>query len=151
MSDLNVDDFYKDTAKILDALYRSFPRPLILYVSDISGEDKPDEYGVHSDRHMSCFSTLLWLADENYLRFEDSIQQEAVDQAVLSAPCFNLLSTPTGPAEFQDKHAEKRDVSLSVQTEMSRNINRLRRALKEGSSIRLRNVMAEIMHAMVYI
>lgn len=144
MSDLNIDDFYTDVALTLDLLYRSFPRPRIIYVSDISGADKPDEYGVHSDRHMACFSTFLWLASENYIRFEDCIHQDAVDQAVLTASCFNLLSTPV----VDTSTPIDQNLAVSVKTELSLNINRIRRALKVRSSIEIRNIMAELLAIM---
>lgn len=68
MSDINVDDFCKDAARALLFLYRAFPRPHTLFVEDLCGPDRVDEFGMHSDRHLACFSTLLWLADEGYLR-----------------------------------------------------------------------------------
>jgi len=144
MSDLNIDDFYSDAAKVLERLYRSFPRPQVIYVSDISGHDIPDEYGVHSDRHMACFSTFLWLASEGYIRYADCIHQDAVDQAVLTANCFNLLSIPVVETTTQNIQG----LAASVKSEMFRNINRLRRALNERSSIEIRSIMAELMTTM---
>lgn len=92
MFDLHVSDFYKDTARILLTLYRRFPVKSALYVEDICGPDTPDEFGLHSPRHMACFSAMLWLAEENYLRFSQTIQQEAIDEAVLTQACFTHFS-----------------------------------------------------------
>ena len=94
MADLNIDDFFKDAAKALNILYRAFPRKITLYVDDIVGIHEPDEFGMPNDRHMACLSALLWLGDEGYLRFEESIRHEALDQAVLTGQCFTLLSRP---------------------------------------------------------
>ena len=93
MADLNVLDFYKDTAKILLQLHRSFPRKAEVYVEDLIGADHVDDFGLHSKRHESCFGAMLWLSDEGYLRFQSTIRQEAIDQAVLTAKAIVLLGT----------------------------------------------------------
>lgn len=95
MSDLHLDEFYQDVARILVSLLRVFPRPVTIYAEDICGPDETDEYGIHSPRHAACFATLLWLGEEGYIRFEEPIKQEAVDQAVLSGRCFNALIRPS--------------------------------------------------------
>lgn len=91
MNDLHIDDFYKDTAIILARLYSVFPRKTAVYVEDISGPDTMDEFGLHSDRHLACLSTLVWLSEEGYIRFEDTIRQEAIDQATLTHKGFTKL------------------------------------------------------------
>ena len=63
MADLHIDDFYRDSAMILLRLYTTFPRKTVLYVDDICGPDAPDEFGLHSERHQSCFSAMTWLAE----------------------------------------------------------------------------------------
>ena len=88
MSDIHIDDFYRDTARILVALYNQFPRKTTLYVEDVAGPDKPDEFGLHSPRHLACLHTILWLAQSDYVRYETLIRQEAVDQIVLSHKGF---------------------------------------------------------------
>lgn len=80
--DLQIDDFYKDAAGGLLALYQAFPRKIALYVEDLIGREEPDEFGLPSKRHQSCLGALLWLADEGYLRFESTIQFLA-----LTRPC----------------------------------------------------------------
>ena len=115
MTDINIDDFFKDGARVLSQLYSVFPRRHSIFVEDICGAEEPDEFGMRSQRHMSCFGTLLWLGEEGYLRYEEAIRQEAIDQAVLSARCFTVLSTPiaNSPA-MQSDH-----LPHSVRTEQS--------------------------------
>ena len=90
--DLQIDDFYKDAAGGLLALYQAFPRKIALYVEDLIGREEPDEFGLPSKRHQSCLGALLWLADEGYLRFESTIQFLALDQAVLTEKGFIRLT-----------------------------------------------------------
>jgi hypothetical protein len=92
LADIHIEEFYKDLAKILLHLHNAFPRKSQIFVEDISGIDHPDEYGLHSTRHQSCFSAMLWLADEGFIRFEDTIRQEAIDQAVLTQKAFIRLN-----------------------------------------------------------
>ena len=59
MADIHIEEFYKDAAIALVQLYNAFPRRVNLFVEDIAGADEPDEFGLHSKRHMACFGTLL--------------------------------------------------------------------------------------------
>lgn len=99
MSDLHIDDFYKDSAKILIQLFKQFPRRENLWVDDIAGMDTPDEFGLHSERYQAGFSAMLWLAEQGWLDYVDMIQQPqlGLDQAVLSQSAFLALtaSLPT--------------------------------------------------------
>lgn len=92
MADIHITDFYRDAAKALNQIYGSFPRLVTVFVEDISGPDSPDEFGLHSPRHQACFATLLWLAAEGYIRYHDTIRQEAIDQATLTHKGFTLLT-----------------------------------------------------------
>ncbi|MBX2857482.1 MAG: hypothetical protein KTR17_02370 [Cellvibrionaceae bacterium] len=92
MSNLNIHDFCKDTAKILLILYKHFPQRITLYVEDISGPDQPDEFGLHSPRFLATFHTLLWLAETDYLRFSQTVKQEALENVTLSHRAFVFLS-----------------------------------------------------------
>ncbi len=92
MADIHIEEFYKDLARILLHLHNYFPRKSQIYVEDICGPDTPDEFGLHSTRHQSCFSAMLWLADEGFMRFEETIRQEAIDQAVLTQTTFVKLN-----------------------------------------------------------
>ena len=90
--DLHIDDFYKDAAAGMLLLYQSFPRKIGLYVEDLIGREEPDEFGLPSQRHQSCLGTLLWLAEEGYIRFDSNIGYDALDQACLSEKGFLRLS-----------------------------------------------------------
>lgn len=92
MAELHIEEFYRDCACILLQLYASFPRKGTVFVEDICGPDAPDEYGVHSKRHQACFGAMLWLEEEGFLRFQDTIRQEAIDQACLTQQAFRRLS-----------------------------------------------------------
>jgi hypothetical protein len=94
MADIHIEEFYRDSAIALVQLYSVFPRRINLFVEDIAGPDEPDEFGLHSPRHMACFGALLWLEEEGLLRYVDTIRQEALDQAVLTRKAFIRLNTP---------------------------------------------------------
>ncbi len=161
VSDLHIDDFCKDIALILNQLYLTFPRKSTLFVEDISGPDEPDEYGLHTARHMSCLGAILWLAEEGYIRYEDTIRQEAVDQAVLGGRMFSLLSAVAGkvtPSETDDfgngipnrmrervREGFGNDVPSSVLLSQRSHINRLRLALGSQSSERIRAVVLDVL------
>ena len=142
MTDLNVDDFFKDAARTLVSLYGVFPRRHAIFVDDVYATEEPDEFGLHSERYQACFGTLLWLGDENYLRFKDTIKDEAIDQAILTGRCFTLLSSPVGPL------ASPSDLPDLVRLEHSTHIHRIKLALKNRSSIELRTAMMDLMTGM---
>jgi len=125
MLDIHITEFYNDTAKILLSLYRSFPRQVSMYVEDISGLDTPDDYGLHSERHLGCFNTFLWLEVEGLIRYGDVEQQTAFNHCVLSLDGFRWLAsfdTSDGGAKFIDelemaiKHGTSDDVEAMVKT-----------------------------------
>ena len=157
MTDLNVDDFFKDAARTLVFLFTSFPTPTMVFVEDISGPDEPDEYGVHSKRYLATLGTLQWLAEEGYLRYTDLVQTEAIDQAVLTARCFGVLCASEKKieniieqkSERQTDVPEAEDVPNSVREERSTNIHLLRRILKSRSSNHLRQAMLALMEQML--
>lgn len=143
MTDIHIDDFYKDVALIFLRLYNQFPRKVILYVEDICGEDDPDEFGLHSERFLSGFSTMVWLAEQGYLKFDAPIKSEALDQAVLTEQGFLLLSSrselnfgdPLHDTPAEDSNLEKTGLPASVMEQSKSNINQLRQAIKSRSSI----------------
>lgn len=93
IDDLHMDDFHHDVAKILTRLYLSFPRPLSIYIDDICGDLDTDEFGLISQRHQACLATMLWLADEGYLRYQALLPNEGIDLATLSEKCLRRLQS----------------------------------------------------------
>jgi len=144
MTGINVDEFCKDTARALLVLHQAFPRPHSIFVEDLCGPDQPDEFGMHSERHMACFATLLWLAEEGYLRYVDTIRREAVDQAVLTGRCFTVLTMPL-PGFLPD---DDRQLPESLRLEQQTHIHRLDEALAARSSAGIRVAVLDIMAAM---
>ena len=147
MSSINTDEFFGDAARILTALQSAFPQPIILQVDDICGPEETDEYGMHSARYLSCFSAMLWLGEEGYLRYADTIRSEAIDQAVLSARCFVLLTTPNlKPETPQDP-----DLPQSVAAARTTVGYQLRSAVRERNSIGVNDLMLSLMAQMLKI
>ncbi len=144
MADLHIDDFYRDSAFILLHLYSTFPRKSVLYVEDVCGPDNPDEFGLPTTRYASCFSAMVWLAEQGYISFTETIREEALDQAVLTQRGFLLLSSRS---ELSLGIAEDEDEALppSVMERSQTNINHIRKALKSRSSI----IMQQVMHFML--
>lgn len=143
MTDLHIDDFYRDVARIFLALYANFPRKSTLYVEDISGPDEPDEFGLHHPRFEACFSTMVWLAEHGYLNFEDNIRQEALDQVVLSQKAFLLLSSRSD-LELASPGTDP-EPTPSVIAETRSNIAQLRVAVRNGSSIMLQQCVGYLL------
>ncbi|MCZ6617099.1 MAG: hypothetical protein O7E57_03120 [Gammaproteobacteria bacterium] len=144
MTDINIDDFFKDAAKTLVQLYKTFPRRHGVFVDEIYGTEELDEYGMHSERYLACFGTLIWLGEEGFLRYADTIRYDAIDQAVLTARCFTQLCAPATSLEPMDVT----DLPTSVRIEKSTNIHGLENAVKERSSARVRSAMLDLMKAM---
>lgn len=136
MTDIHIDDFYRDTAKTLVTLYNTFPRHIILYVEDIAGPDTPDDFGLHSKRHESCLSTLLWLANSDYINYKSLIKREAIEEATLTHRAFLLLnSAPTNDGlNYSEPHGS---------TDLL--INKLRQELQTGTSHTLAILVKDLM------
>lgn len=141
MSDIHIDDFYKDSALVLLQLYNNFPRKITLFVEDIAGPDTVDDFGLHSQRHLACFSTISWLADSTYLHYQDTIRQEAMDQAVLSHKGFTLLSSPARELIAE----ENKDLPDSIQQGLHSNVAQLRKAVKSQSTNAINQLMRELL------
>jgi hypothetical protein len=144
MSDIHIDEFFRDAAIALDRLYLAFPRPLTLFVEDISGPAKTDEFGLPDDRYLGCLAALLWLAEEGYLRYGDTIRQQAIDQAVLTGRCFNVLTMPADDAAA----GAASELPESVRSQLCSHIGVLRSALQSGSSTQIRATVLRIMDLM---
>ena len=144
MSGIHIDEFYADASQALVSLYGVFPRPVTLFAEDICGPDEPDEYGVHSTRYMACFATLLWLGEEGYIRYGDTIRQEAVDQAVLSGKCFAALLSPA-PETFAE---DTQSLPPSIQAEHGTIVYQMQHALKSKSSTAIQGAFLPLLRRM---
>jgi len=159
MADINIENFYKHIARILSILYAAFPSKSPLYVDDVAGVDDPDEYGLHSPDYTAGFFAMLWLADEQYIRYMDTIRQDGVDQAVLTHKAFLKLTQVSEPIyQATIGQAEETDLisvpqtvdpgsSPSVIEDQMLVINQLRHALRSGDSIAIAKVVRHILHS----
>lgn len=141
MSDLHIEEFFRDAATTLVTLFNAFPRPVTLYVEDICGPDEPDEYGVHSHRYMGCFGAMVWLGEEQALRYQETIKQEAIDQAVLTGRCFTALLKPVPDSLDLDLPIAVRDSQASVAFQ-------LQSALKSRDNNRVRSLMSALLDSL---
>jgi hypothetical protein len=141
VADIHIDDFFKDAAGALTQLYLQFPRPVQLFVEDLTGPQEIDEFGLPNKRHMACFTALLWLGEEDFIRYADTVRQEAIDQATLTGRCFAALVSPVSGA-IVDQDAE---LPTYVQIEQGTHIHRIREALKARSSVAIRAAMVELL------
>ena len=141
MADIHIDDFFKDAAGALTRLYLQFPRPVQLFVEDLTGPQEIDEFGLPNNRHMACFSTLLWLGEEDFIRYADTLRQDALDQATLTGRCFTALVSPASGA-IVDQDA---DLPTYLQLEQGTQIHRIREALKNRSSVAIRAAMVQLL------
>ncbi|WP_257264387.1 hypothetical protein [Endozoicomonas sp. ONNA2] len=114
MDDIHIDEFYQDCLKTLVKLYTSFPRLTTLYVDDLIANAGTDEYGIPNRRHKACFDALLWLATEGYIRYQDTIRHDALDQVVLTEKSFLRLSLPVSPVDNPDGPDKKQDLPSSI-------------------------------------
>ncbi|MCM1994998.1 hypothetical protein [Pseudomonas aeruginosa] len=137
--DLQIDDFHKDAAGGLLLLYQAFPRKTALYVEDLIGREAPDEFGLPSKRHQSCLGALLWLAEEGYLRFANTIHYEALDQAVLSEKAFLRLTriVPRAGGGGGGGGGARAVARARARREQASLANQLRQALAQGDGERL--------------
>jgi hypothetical protein len=159
MADINIENFYKHIARILSILYEAFPSKSPLYVDVVAGVDDPDEYGLHSPDYTAGFFAMLWLADEQYIRYMDTIRQDGVDQAVLTHKAFLKLTQVSDPIyqatvyQTDDSHVvgttqtEEAGSPPSVIEDHMLVINQLRQALRSGDSIAIAKVVRHILHS----
>ena len=99
MRDLHLHDFYRDCARILLLLLSTFPQRAPLYVEDLIDPEPADEFGLPSRRHTSAFAAMLWLAEEGWLRFHETIRQDGIERAVLTRTAFvALFAVDANPA-----------------------------------------------------
>jgi hypothetical protein len=125
LDDLHIHDFYRDAGRILLALFQRFPAPSTIYVEDIAGPDTPDEFGLHSHRHLACLGAMTWLKECGYIKFSQVVRQEAVEETTLTHHSFLLL-------------VSRGDDGIS-------NAEKLNRVVREGTSHQLEALMVELM------
>lgn len=160
MADINIDNFYRHIAKILSILYAAFPTRSPIYVDDVAGIDDPDEYGLHSPHYTAGFFALIWLADEGFLRYSDTIRQDGIDQAALTNKAFMRLTQPVEriyvePVFLPDESDESNVVNMAPVENLSPSIiedqklviNQLRFALKSEDSIAVAKVVQHILQS----
>lgn len=157
MADINIDNFYRHIGVILDILYSAFPTQTPIYVDDVAGIDDPDEYGLHSPHYTSGFFALIWLADEGFLRYRDTIRQDGIDQAALTNKAFMRLTEPVDPIYVQPfftadesnvvNLAPAENLSPSIIEDQKLVINQLRFALSSEDSIAIAKVVQHILQA----
>lgn len=140
IDDLHIDDFNKDVALTLVYLYDCFPRKIELYIEDINGPDDIDDYGLHSNRHLACMSSIIWLAEEGFIRYETLVKQESFDQCVLSKKSYILLSNLIEKDFFPELNDA--DLPESVLRSLHTRIAAIKHALKSKSSERLKTVIS---------
>ena len=138
MADIHIDEFYQDCANVLVQLYTQFPRRTSLYVNDITTPEPPDEFGIPSRRHQACFDAFLWLQDEGYIRYEDRVRMEGLDQVVLTEKSFVRLSLPRYSSTPEDKNIPptlaQKHASLGWQ---------LRKAVRDGTTSEINQLCFE--------
>ncbi|MDC0069266.1 hypothetical protein OAL10_10830 [Gammaproteobacteria bacterium] len=102
---------------------------------------------------------MLWLADEQYIRYMDTIRQDGVDQAVLTHKAFLKLTQVSEPIYQatidQTEEADLISVPQTLDPDLSPSviedhmlvINQLRHALRSGDSIAIAKVVRHILHS----
>jgi hypothetical protein len=138
-------------------LYSAFPTRSPIYVDDVAGIDEPDEYGLHSPHYTAGFFALIWLADEGFLRYSDTIRQDGIDQAALTNKAFMRLTQPVEriyvePVYSHDESnvvniAPVENLSPSIIEDQKLVINQLRFALKSEDSIAIAKVVQHILQS----
>jgi len=157
MADINIENFYKHIARILSILYVNFPTKRAIYVDEVAGIDQPDDYGLHSPEYTAGFYALLWLAEEGYLRYSDTIRQDGIDQAIMTHKAFLKLTEISDPV-YVDPNPQPEgnkvvqlqpieDYSPSVQEDRKLIINQLRSALRSKSSIAITKAVTHILRS----
>ncbi|WP_426416849.1 hypothetical protein [Aestuariirhabdus sp. LZHN29] len=139
MADIHIEDFYQDCARILLKLYGYFPRKGDIYVDEIIGDFELDEFGIPSARHLACFSSMLWLADEHYLRYLDQSRQDGLGQAVLAERAFLALAAPVTPPLVPLE-----GLPATVAIQQGTLAHQLRTALDQQDGLALRRLLLEL-------
>ena len=139
MADIHIDEFYHDCTKALVVLYNAFPRQITLYVDDLIANSGTDEYGIPTRRHKACFDALLWLGEEGYLRYEDRIHQNALDQVTLTEKCFLRLNQPSAQLSSTNQ------LPAALANRRKTLVWQFRDAISDGSSDRINQAFIDFM------
>ena len=139
MIDVHIDDFYHDIAVTLLSLYQQFPRKVSVYIEDISGPDDVDEFGLHSSRHLSCMGAIMWLHDEEYIRYEELVREEAIEAATLTQKAFVKLIQPRD--EILEATLANTDLSASAKKQQATLAYQLHTAVKNQNSMRIQELI----------
>ncbi len=142
IDDLHIDDFNKDTARTLVFLYNCFPMQVELYIEDISGPDVTDDYGLHTQRHLACMSTIIWLAEEGLIRYDSLVRQDSFDKAVLTKKSYVLLSNIVDNPYFKIENEETLPESV-IKSRQTR-VAAIKHALHNGSSEQLKQIISDL-------
>jgi hypothetical protein len=124
--DIHIEYFIKDVAKVFCVLYESFPIKRALYTDEISGPTQTDEFGLLSKRDEQSIAAMVWLAEEEYIRFLHVIPQEGIESAILTRKAYQLLHN------YHDQ-------------EQLLNIDCIRLAIKEKDSEKLKKFVHQIL------
>jgi hypothetical protein len=93
MTPRHIDDFYYITSEVFCELYTAFPVRHILLVEDLAGPIKWDMTGLPDRKSRACFETLIWLAEQDFLRYRTVEPQDiGIEGAVLTQKAFVLLT-----------------------------------------------------------
>lgn len=137
---LNIDDFCRDTAKTLLTLFARFPIKTAIYVEDICGPDTPDEFGLHSTRHLAGFNTLLWLSETGYIQFSQTIKQDAVDECTLTHRSLLLLNSictfenVNSPLSQKSTQEIQQDKNVTAEKFVQTRMESLKKSINHDSS-----------------
>jgi len=162
INDLHIEDFNKDIARALIFLYDYFPRKLELYIEDIHGPDEIDDYGLHSQRHLACMSAIIWLAEENMIRYDSLVKQESFSEVVLTKKSYILLnqvieqddelklSLETSTNTDKQANISNQALPASVYKTLHSRIALIKQALKSKSSEALKTMIYRFIHDSEY-
>jgi hypothetical protein len=86
---------------------------------------------------------MIWLAQHDYLHFDELLRKEAVDQAVLTKKAFLILTGSSLGNELHNKMPP--ETPQSIADRLNTQIAQLRNALNEGSSIQLKEAITSVL------
>ena len=97
---------------------------------------------------------MVWLGEEDFLRYADTIRQDGIDQAILTYKGFLKLTAVaehiyTAPYVTDESNvvsiSPAEQISPSVLEDRKLVINQLRNALRSGDSIAINKVVSHIL------